>query len=285
GVASPRSRRGVPRGAGHRATTSARAGKDHSCLTAESRFPMTADPQIIRHTDADELAEAVAVALITRIVEYQRTQSTVSVALTGGGMGTAVLRAVAASTSSPDTQPPIDWAHVDLWWGDERFLPPGDPERNETQAREALIDRLPIPPERVHPVHADTGSVAGDPDAAAALYAAEFEDAGGRLDIVLLGVGPDGHVASLFPGHTSQHSDRVAVAVHASHKPTPMRVSLTMSTIRSAREVWLVVAGADKADAVTSALTGTGSDPLPAAEAEGTDATLWWVDQKAASGL
>src|SRR5699024_9401797 len=229
GVASPRSRRGVPRGAGHRATTSARAGKDHSCLTAESRFPMTADPQIIRHTDADELAEAVAVALITRIVEYQRTQSTVSVALTGGGMGTAVLRAVAASTSSPDTQPPIDWAHVDLWWGDERFLPPGDPERNETQAREALIDQLPIPPQRVHPVHADTGSVAGDPDAAAALYAAEFEAAGGRLDIVLLGVGPDGHVASLFPEHPARDAAGVAVAGPGSHQPPPDRLTRSIA--------------------------------------------------------
>src|SRR5699024_6268720 len=189
GVASPRSRRGVPRGAGHRATTSARAGKDHSCLTAESRFPMTADPQIIRHTDADELAEAVAVGLISRIVKYQRTQATVSVALTGGGMGTAVLRAVAASASSSDTQLPIDWAHVDLWWGDERFLPPGDPERNETQARAALIDRLARPPERGHPVHADTGSVAGAPDAAAALNAGALEHGGRRLALWRAGVG------------------------------------------------------------------------------------------------
>lgn len=245
---------------------------------------MTMPPTIVVHRDVDHLAISAAARLITRVSELQAQRDpgdTVSVALTGGGAGIAVARAVA---DSPD-QSSIDWSRVDLWWGDERFLPPGDPERNETQAREALIDRVPVPPRRVHPMGADAGPFAGDPEAAATAYAGDLESTGVAargLDIVLLGVGPDGHVASLFPDHPARDADGLAVAVHDAPKPPPTRVSLTMTTIRSAAEVWLVVAGNDKADAVAAALTAA---PLPATQAHGTDTTLWLVDRAASSRL
>lgn len=244
---------------------------------------MNADPTLVVHRDLAELSEAVAGRLVSRIGDLHHTQDAVSLALTGGGAGTAVLRAVA---QSPD-HTRVDWSRVDLWWGDERFLPPGDPERNETQAREALIDRVPIPAERVHPMGADAAPFADDPEAAAAAYASELEaglqSTNGVLDIVLLGVGPDGHVASLFPEHSALHDTGAVIAVHDAPKPPPTRISLAMATIRSADEVWLVVAGTDKARAVATALAGTGA--APAAAAQGTQATRWFLDEAAASGL
>lgn len=246
---------------------------------------MNASPSVVVHRDAEHLAAAAAARLITRVagLQAQTDSAHVSVALTGGRVGIAVVRAVA---DSPDRSS-IDWDRVDLWWGDERFLPPGDPDRNETQARQAFIDRVPVPSDRVHPMGADTGSFAGDPEAAAAAYAEELESArtargGAGFDIVLLGVGPDGHVASLFPGHPAQQAGGSAVAVHDAPKPPPTRISLTMSTIRAASEVWLIVAGDDKADAVVGALA---EGRFPAAEARGVDTTLWLVDQAAAARL
>lgn len=248
---------------------------------------MNAPPTVVVHHDAADLADAVAARLITRIVDLQDEQETVSVALTGGRVGIATLRAVADSPAHAA----IDWNRVDLWWGDERFLPPGDPERNETQAREALLDRVPVPAERVHPMGADDpdGAFAGDPEAAAAAYGAELdarlEDLGNDLDIVLLGVGPDGHVASLFPEHPALQDSRTAIAVHGAPKPPPTRISLSLPTIRDADEVWLVVAGEDKASAAAMALSGAGPVQIPAAGAQGTLATRWLLDRAAAAEL
>ncbi len=107
-----------------------------------------------------------------------------------------------------------------------------------------------------------------------------------ELDIVLLGVGPDGHVASLFPGHATLHDDTHTVVGEAdSPKPPPRRVSLTYPAIRAAREVWLVVAGEEKAEAVAAALAGASVDEIPAAGALGTERTLWLLDVAAASKI
>lgn len=233
-------------------------------------------PTVIVHRDADLLANATAARLITRLVDVQAAQGTASIALTGGRVGIATLRAVAASPANAA----VNWRAVDVWWGDERFLPAGDPERNETQAREALLDHVSVDPGRVHVMGADEGPFSGDPEAAATAYAADLD--GAKLDIVLLGVGPDGHVASLFPGQPALKDERLAVTVRDSPKPPPTRISLSMPVIRSADEVWLVVAGADKASAVESALT---DDRLPAARAQGSRSTLWLLDKAAASGL
>ena len=110
---------------------------------------------------------------------------------------------------------------------------------------------------------------------------------GGLFDVVLLGMGPDGHVASLFPQHPAQLvSDAIAVAVHDSPKPPPDRVSLTFECLARSRQVWLLVAGADKAPAVCRALTpGAQRWDVPAAGVRGLDATLWLVDVEAASEL
>lgn len=240
---------------------------------------------VLVHADARELAEAVAARLLVRLADAQAARGSADVVLTGGRVAAAVYRAVLADPAR-DT---VDWSRVDLWWGDERFLPAGDPERNETQAREALLDALPLDPARVHPMPPADGPDGPDPDLAAARYAAELArcaaGAGGlpRFDVLLLGVGEDGHVASVFPDHPVDGSGPVG-AVRDSPKPPPMRTTLTLPTINTADEVWLIAAGPDKADAVGTALSGAGP-ALPAAGVHGISRTVWLLDRAAAAGV
>ena len=124
-------------------------------------------PEVIVHRDAQLLAKAVAARLVTRLVDSVAARGTASVVLTGGGIGTAVLAELAAAPASDA----IDWRHLDIWWGDERFVPTGDPERNETGARGALLDHVDADPARVHPMPGPDGPDGDDPEAAAARYA------------------------------------------------------------------------------------------------------------------
>ncbi|GAA2585899.1 6-phosphogluconolactonase [Winogradskya consettensis] len=225
--------------------------------------------------DADVLASSVAARLVTSIIDAQAVRGRADVVLTGGRVAAKVLRAVKELPASAA----IDWSRVDLWWGDERFLPAGDPDRNETQAREALLDALPLDPARVHAMPASDGPDGDDAEAAAARYSAEAGTP--QFDVLMLGVGEDGHVASLFPGHPDAAKTGTAIAVHNSPKPPPTRISLSLATIRSAKEVWLVAAGPDKAVSVGAALGGDQS--LPAARATGTSRTLWLLDTAAAA--
>ncbi|CAL8978302.1 tRNA 5-hydroxyuridine methyltransferase [Cellulomonas sp. T2.31MG-18] len=250
---------------------------------------MNRAPHVVVHPDADVLAEATAARLLTRLVDLQSDHSPVHVVLTGGTVGIAVLRAVAASP----VRGAVDWSDVHLWWGDERFLPAGDPDRNEVQAREALLDALgdALPADHVHAMPSRTAQVP-DTDTAARLYAAELArhapaDAAlavPSFDVLLLGMGPDGHVASLFPGHaTLSVSDRTVVGEDDSPKPPPPRVSLTFPAIQAAAEVWVVAAGDGKADAVAAALRGAPATEVPAAGAVGVARTLWLLDVASAS--
>jgi 6-phosphogluconolactonase len=232
--------------------------------------------------DPDVLASAVSARLVTRIIDAQAARGSAHVVLTGGRIAAKVLRSVHEMAASGA----IDWAKVDLWWGDERFLPAGDPDRNETQAREVLLDKLPLEASRVHAMPASDGPDGDDAEAAAARYAAELAAAAGpglqlpHFDVLMLGVGEDGHVASIFPGHPSYDFDGVTAAVHNSPKPPPTRITLTLPTIRTAEEVWLIAAGPDKTDSIGAALDGA---KLPAAAATGVEKTLWLLDTEAAA--
>ncbi|MFF0341107.1 6-phosphogluconolactonase [Kribbella sp. NPDC004875] len=232
------------------------------------------DPELLIHSDAEDLAFSVAGRLITAIADAQSTGGIAQVVLTGGRVAAKVYEAVAGSPAKVE----VDWQRVEFWWGDERFLPPGDPERNETQARDAFLSALDVDPARVHPMAADTGQGA---EAAATAYGEDLAAAGSpAFDVLLLGVGPDGHVASLFPGYPQiAVTDAAAVAVHDSPKPPPTRISLTLPQLNNAREVWFVVSGEDKAEAVAKALAG---NDIPAAQPKGQNRTLWLLDQAAA---
>ncbi|MGW0993698.1 6-phosphogluconolactonase [Streptomyces sp. NPDC002520] len=247
-------------------------------------------PQLVVHRDKELMAQAAAARLITKIVDAQASRGRASVVLTGGRNGNGLLAALAASPA----RDAIDWGRLELWWGDERYLPEGDPERNYTQACEALLNSVPLDPARVHPMPASDGPYGADVDAAAEAYAAELAKAAGpenhgsapSFDVLLLGVGPDTHVASLFPELPAvRETERTVVGVHGAPKPPPTRVSLTLPAIRSAREVWLLAAGEDKAQAAAIALSGAGEIQAPAAGAYGRQRTLWLLDSAAASDL
>jgi len=247
-----------------------------------------ASPEVVVHRTPDLLAATTAARLLVHLVDAQAARGTASFVATGGGMGSAVLAAVAAAPA----RDAVDWGRVDVWWGDERFLPDGDPERNETQAREALLDAVPLDPARVHRMAPSDGPLGDDADAAARAYAAELAAAAGpgdplgvpELDVVLLGVGPDAHVASLFPGHPGARvTDRGVIAVRESPKPPPVRISLTFPALNRGREVWLVASGEGKAGAVAQALAAHDPAGVPASGVRGTHATRWLLDEAAAA--
>jgi 6-phosphogluconolactonase len=245
-------------------------------------------PEVVVHADPAVLAAAAAARLITRVVDAQSARCWASVVLTGGRTGTAVLEHVNASPA----RDAIDWRRIDLYWGDERFLPAGDPERNDTQARAALLDHIAVAAERIHAIEPSDGRFGDDPDAAAVAYADLLASASAdhasvpTFDVCLLGVGEEGHTASVFPDSPAVHeTGRTVVAVRDCPKPPPTRVSLTLAAIRHSAEVWLMTTGAGKADAVATALDGTSEVRLPAAGARGRQRTLWLLDQAAAAKL
>jgi 6-phosphogluconolactonase len=246
-------------------------------------------PAVVIHRDQDLLAETVAARLVTRLVDVQAARGSASVVLTGGGIGTAVLAALAAAP----IRDAIDWRKLDIWWGDERFLPTGHPERNETGARAALLDHVDVDPARVHPMPAADGPDRDDPEAAAARYAdlllatARPEDHSPvpSFDVLMLGLGPDAHVASLFPGQPALYDDRPVVAVRGAPKPPPTRITLTLPAIQTAREVWVIAAGEAKAAAAHMSLSDAGPIQVPAAGARGRNQTLFLLDRAAASRL
>ncbi|MFC4555448.1 6-phosphogluconolactonase [Georgenia faecalis] len=247
---------------------------------------MSPDPAprlVVVHPDADLLARAAGARFLLTLLDAQSVTTPVHVVLTGGTSGTAMLRA--AGTDPLRTA--VDWTGVHVWWGDERFAPTGDPERNETHARSALLNAVPLPAENIHVVPGP--DAVASPEEAAAAYSAELRahaaDGAEVPDfaVVLLGVGPDAHVASLFPGKASLGVTALgALAERDSPKPPPLRVSLTLPTLCSARQVWLLAAGEGKAEAVAASLGGAPVEEAPAGAVHGRQLTLWLVDAAAA---
>jgi 6-phosphogluconolactonase len=238
---------------------------------------------IVVHRGPEALADSVAARLATALVDAQSHRGKASVVLTGGTIGIAVLSALRQTPA----RKAIDWRQVDVWWGDERFVPEDDDERNDKQAHDALLHCLDLDPARVHRMGWDGGLDGSDVDAAAARYAAELTAGGDvpEFDVVLLGIGPEGHTASIFPESPAAHDERPAFGVHGCPKPPPTRISMGFSALCAAREVWLVVAGEEKAGAVALALSGAGRVQVPAAGAVGRQQTLWLLDESAASQL
>ena len=243
------------------------------------------EKRVVISDDPAALAESVAARFVNRLAKCAADGDLVHVSLTGGSMGSAVL-AAAARHPRRDR---VDWSRVHFWWSDERFVARAHADRNEKQARDALLDEIDIPAANVHAMAASDEGV--DLDAAAERYAAELarfpQDDGTpwpSFDICFLGVGRDGHIASLFPDRPEiLITDRVAVAVRDSPKPPPERVTLTRPVINGSRRVWLVLAGTDKAAALGLALAGASYASVPAAGAKGRRRTIFFVDDAAAS--
>jgi 6-phosphogluconolactonase len=239
-------------------------------------------PRIEVHDTSDALGTAVAGELLARLVDAQSAGHEPQIALTGGTIADAVHHELARLTASSE----VDWSRVVVWWGDERFVAPDSSDRNAGQARSAFLSSVGVDPAKVHemPSTAD----APDVDAGAVAYSDTVRKFGsGEFDVMMLGVGPDGHVASLFPGFPQLDvDDRIAVGVSDSPKPPPERISLTFDALNRSKSVWLLVSGDDKAPAVARALAeGTDRHDCPAAGVAGSEETIWFLDRAAASEL
>lgn len=225
--------------------------------------------------DADALARGLAERLGDHVAEAQARGRTPHIVLTGGSIAVAAYEQVRPEAA--------DWTDVEFWFGDERFVPEGHEDRNDRQAREAMLDRLGVPAERVHamPAHGCGESMAEAADGYGATLPAE------GFDVVLLGLGPDGHIASLFPGFDQvDETERRCVEVFDSPKPPPERISLTLPALNATRETWFCVSGEGKAEAVARSFAPEGSvEETPARGAHGRDATHWLLDADAAALL
>jgi 6-phosphogluconolactonase len=210
-------------------------------------------PEVVVHRDEAAVSDAIAARLVTALVDAQADGRSAHVCLTGGTLGIACLASLAANPAHDS----IDWPRLHVWWGDDRYVASHDPDRNELQAREALLDHVPLDPERVHAMPSTDS-----------------------------GIGPDAHIASLFPQMAGIHErERTVVGVHGSPKPPPTRVSLTLPALQASTEVWVIASGSGKADAVRLALSDAGVIQVPAAGARGRERTLFLLDEAAASAL
>ena len=236
------------------------------------------------YDDTDALAHAAADAFVEACRAAIARSGHFAVALAGGQTPRPTYELLA----TPPWREAVDWSRVHVFWGDERCVPGDDPRHNGRMAREALLDHVPVPAAQVHAI-----ACAADPEAAAATYEGEFLAAFGgpdraRLDLTLLGLGADGHTASLFPGSRAlAETQRRVVAIPATEAGDLPRISLTIACLGGARSVVFLVAGQAKADALHAVLRGSGRPGrtpagLVAAAAED---VLWLVDRAAAGPL
>lgn len=241
------------------------------------------EPRIEVHDGPDQLSTAVAGELLNRLADLQASGHVPHVVLTGGTIAETIHAEIARLAPASG----VDWGAVEVWFGDERFVADDSPDRNVRQARAAFLDEVGVPGHRIHAM-ASTADAA-DVEAGAAAYAEELRRHGpgpAGFDILMLGVGPDGHVASLFPGFPQLDvEDADAVGVTGSPKPPPERISLTFAALRRSHAVWYLVSGEGKAGAVASALGGADRHQTPAAAVQGTEETIWFLDRGAASQL
>ncbi|OBH81378.1 6-phosphogluconolactonase [Mycobacterium scrofulaceum] len=234
--------------------------------------------------DSTALVEAAAARLADTIRNAVAARDRALVVLTGGGNGIGLLKSLAGHE--------IPWHKVHLFWGDERYVPEDDDERNDKQARAALLDHIDIPSSHVHAMPASDGEFGTDLGAAALAYEqllaanAEPGQPAPNFDVHLLGMGPEGHINSLFPDTPAVlETSRMVVGVEDSPKPPPQRITLTLPAVQRSREVWLMVSGGSKADAVAAAIGGAPPVSVPAAGAVGQETTLWLLDEEAAAKL
>jgi 6-phosphogluconolactonase len=243
---------------------------------------MTDDSErrIITVADPAALAKAAAERVIARVAD---NNGRIAICLTGGSSPRALYQLLA----TPEYRGRIPWERVHWFIGDERLVPRKDPLHNMSMARQAFLDRC-APAANVHPIPTDTADLM-DPDKSAALYenelmafygAEQLDPARPLFDLVLMGVGPDGHTASLFPGYPAvEETARWVVGVpKANVEPFVPRVSLTLPALASCREMLFEIAGQGKRAILTRLFTG---ENLPANRARSLYETIWLVDQAA----
>jgi 6-phosphogluconolactonase len=245
---------------------------------------MTNDRRVLVHSDSEALAASITARFLTKVIDLLEERERINVVLEGGRMGVRVLETINASPARDG----VDWSRVHFWWGDERWVPADHEDRNDAKARRALLDHIDQPEECRHPFAASDAGLSLDE--AAEAYAAELAtfsetDAGLPIfDITFLGVGPDGHTASLFPDRAEVNErEATVVAVRNSPKPPAERLSLTRHVLNSSQRIWVEMSGVDKASVLGLALAGASYVEVPIAGIKGRKRTVFFVDQAAAS--
>jgi 6-phosphogluconolactonase len=247
--------------------------------------------QVIVSATAEQLAQDVAERVIARLTEVLTRRDRAAVALTAGSIMESVWNRLSRQADAAQ----VDWSRVDVFWGDERFVPADSHDRNDAPAERTLFATAPFSEAVRYSMPASDGDYGADLDAAAAAYAdtllaARRTDDDGSVpsfDIVLLGIGPDGHCCSLFPDHPSARDlSSSVIAVRDSPKPPPLRLSFSFDGLNTADEIWVVASGSGKADAAADALApGADRTHVPSAGALGRSRTLWLLDAEAAAKL
>lgn len=239
-------------------------------------------PEIVITPDPAELAREAATRLADFAQEAIASRGRFSIVLSGGSTPGALYRLLAEQPYREQ----LPWEQTHLFWGDERSVPPDDPGSNYRLARESLLDHVPIPAENIHRIEGEL-----EADLAAHTYEKVLQDyfcgPRTRFDLVLLGMGDDGHTASLFPGSDAlEEGERLTFAVEANYQDRPARrITLTLPAINSARQVWFLVIGGAKAGIVQAVLEGADKG-LPVQQIRPTAGQLLWLlDAAAASQL
>ncbi len=231
--------------------------------------------------DGDAVSRAALEELLRIVSDAVKERGRFSIALAGGHTP-AKLYQMWAQGGKGSTRTP--WERVHLFWGDERYVPHDDPASNYRMARESLIARVAIPAENVHPMATD----APQPEKAAEAYEAElrrfFGTGAPAFDLQLLGLGVEGHTASLFPGSAAlEEKERWVAAVVAPAKP-PQRLTLTLPVLNQARNTFFLVTGADKRAIMTGLRDQSteGPSPYPVARIQPSGPVIWFLDKSAA---
>lgn len=249
---------------------------------------MSADRTLRISRSRQDLAEEVAGDFYSLMLELCENKPVVHVALTGGSVGIEILKVISDSPLLPD----LDWSRIQFWWGDERWLATADPERNDFQAESVLLNQLLardlVTDGQMHRFAAsDSGLTLEEAATQATVQLSEAAGANQEspiFDLVFLGVGPDAHIASLFPGRPEIGlTGARAVPVYNSPKPPPERLSLTLEALNRSDRTWLCLAGPDKAAALSLALAGARPSEVPAAGVSGRIETRFYADEAAAS--
>lgn len=229
-----------------------------------------------RFKDAEGVAEAAAEYFVTRLGAVLEQKPVVHVMLTGGTVGIATLAAI----SRREDAHLLDWGRVHIWWGDERYVASDSDQRNSVQARSALLAKVAIDESNIHEFPATDSGLSLDE--AEHLFSAEVSIVAPKFDLAFVGMGPDGHVCSLFPGKPTPVAGALVMAEHDSPKPPAQRLSFTYEAMNTVAELIFVVAGADKASAVRQVFDES-AEKLPAARISGSLKTSWFIDQTAAT--
>jgi len=239
--------------------------------------------QVRTFATADDVARAVAQSLAEIALAVAARSGRVMIALSGGATPQRLYRVLAE-----DYRDTLPWAKMHLFWGDDRFVPADDPSSNIRMVREALLDHVPVPAINVHPMPV----FFHDPAAAAADYEATLKSywrgTWPRLDVMLLGLGADGHTASLFP-HSPALAEqrRWVVSVHEATATPPQRLTVTLPVINSAARVYFIATGNEKAEIAARVLAGAATvEEAPAAGVQPERGELvWWLDEAAAGSV